>query len=187
MSLMTRYYRWLCSELGVDPKESKIESVCSMMMISPFVSDMWEDQNIVESALYSRREFVRDQDPIAKREFYRAMGECSVLEVIAILIRKMSYMLLGNHLASSNQGALFFELLDNLGLSWINDDAFSRDEDGCREYIEDVMSRFVGREYEENGDDGGLFPLENPPEDMREMSLFQQLDAYLIEKYDALN
>ena len=184
---MIKYYKWLCGELGINPKRQGVESICAMMMVSPFVAHVEEDKNIIESALYSRRNFVRNQKADVKREFYRAMGDCSVLEILVILIRDMSYKLLGNELASSNQGALFFELIDNLGLGWINDEAFSKDEHGCREYIEDILYQFVGRNYAENGDDGGLFPLDNPPDDMREMGLFRQLDAYLIEKYDALN
>lgn len=187
MSLMTKYYQWLCEEMEIDPENSKIESVCAMMMVTPFVAELEEDKNLVESALYSRRNFVRNRSMNDKRNFYRAMGDCSVLEIMAVIVRKMSYMLLGNALASSRQGALFFELIDNLGLGWINDDAFGSDPDSCSEYIEDVLSQFVGRNYAENGEDGGLFPLENPPDDMRKMGLFQQLDAYLIEKYDALN
>lgn len=186
MSLMTRYYHWLCDELQIDPEKSKIESVCALLMVSPFVPQLQEDENLVESALYARRNFVRSQDAAAKREFYRAMGPCSVLEILVVLVNDMSYKLLGNRLASSNQGALFFELMDNLGLGWINDDAFGRDPEACSDYVEDVLSQFVSRNYAENGEDGGLFPLDNPPDDMRKMGLYSQLDAYLIEKYDAL-
>lgn len=187
MSLMAEYYDWLCDKIDFDPARYDMESVCAQLMISPFVANLKEDENLIESALYLRRTFIRGYDTDDKREFYKALGPCSVFEVINILLDQMSYSLLGNPLASSNQGALFLELMDNLGLGWINDKAYSNAPEECTEYIEDVVSAFVNRTYDVDGNNGSLFPLENPRSDMRDLPLYQQLDAYLIERYDALN
>lgn len=187
MSLMTEYYNWLCERMSINPRENGIESVCSMLMVSPFVAVLKDDENLIESALYLRRTFVRGCDQEQKREFYHSLKDCSVLEIMSVLLEKMSYMLLENPLASSDQGALFFELLDNLELGWINDRSFSANPDVCSEYIEDAVSIFVNRDYDDDGQNGGMFPLENPRSDAREMGLYQQMDEYLIERYDMLN
>lgn len=187
MSLMSEYYNWLCDKMAFDPRDFEMESVCSQLMVSPFVATIKEDENLIESALYLRRTFIRGYGTEDKRGFYRSLGPCSVLEVICVLLEKMSYSLLGNPLASSDQGALFLELMDNLGLGWINDRAYSHSPEECTDYIEDVVSTLIGRTYDYDGENGGMFPLENPKSDVRNLGLYQQLDEYLIERYDALN
>lgn len=186
MSALTSYYDYICGRLGFDPAAHRLECVCSSLLVSPFIAVLSDDENQVEQVLYMRREFVRGLSEAEKKAFYRSLGPCSVLEILVIFVEKMRYNLIGNPLASSDPGALFLELLDNLGLSWINDDAFGADPDGCNDAIEDILQTFTYRDYDADGQNGGLFPLDFPKNDVREMSLFRQMESYLIEKYDLL-
>ena len=186
MNPIGSYYNYLCDRIGIDPAECKMECVCSMLIVSPFIAVLKDDENQIEQALYMRREYARDLDPAEKSAFYRAMGPCSVFEILVEMVEKMHYNLIGNPLASSRQGALFFELLDNLELGWINDDAFGENPDACSDYIEDAVRTFVYREYDENGANGGLFPVTLLKNDVTKMSLLRQMEAYLIDRYDAL-
>lgn len=186
MSLISKYYDSLCRDIGVDPEAMGVESICALLMVSPFTAVLEDDENAIESALYIRREYARDMPGADKQEFYRALGPCSVFEIMHILISEMSYKLIGNPLASSDPGVLFLELIDNLDLGWVDDRAFAMDAERCSDYVEDVVSTFVNRDYDFYGQDGGLFPVNETTYDMRKKSLFAQLDTYLIDRYDAL-
>ena len=187
MNALCQYHDWLFDRIGVNPEDHEIECLCGLLLVLPFEAVLKEDGNIIESALYLRRTFIRDYDADEKRRFYQSMGPCSILEMLCVLLEKMSYMLIENPLASSEQGALFFELIDNLELGWINDRSFQQNPEWCNDYIEEAIQTFTYRDYDENGQNGGLFPVEHAPFDMREVGLYQQMDAYLIEKYDLLN
>lgn len=187
MSVMGEYYAQICKRLGVDPDTSGYSALCSLMLVSPFIAVLKSDENEIERALYARREYARKLSTKERTDFYEAMGPCSVLEIIASLVDKLSYNLINNPLASDDPGALFFELMDNLGLTWLNDDAFGRDAEACNGSFEDAMQTFIYREYDENGNDGGLFPVEKAASDMREMSLHRQMEEYLIDRFGALD
>ena len=186
MSLMATYYDYLCGRLGINPCEMGIESVCSLMLVCPFYAVMPDDENQIEQALYMRREYARQLSNEEKTQFYRAVGPCSVFEIVVILVEKLRYNLIGNPLANNQPALLFLELLDNLGVSWVNDRVFAENPGTCSAEIEGALEVFVNREYGPCGEDGGLFPVEKARSDMREMSLHRQMEEYLIDRFDAL-
>ena len=71
----------------------------------------------------------------------------------------------------------FWHLLKNIGLENYSDDVpFTQQE------VDETLDAVIWRTYSPSGD-GGLFPLDNPPTDQREVELWFQLNAYLLERY----
>lgn len=72
----------------------------------------------------------------------------------------------------------FWRLLENLDIARYTDMVCSRYP--CNQEIERVLNRVIYRVYEDDGH-GGLFPLRYPDRDQREVELWYQLSAYLLE------
>jgi hypothetical protein len=66
-------------------------------------------------------------------------------------------------------------LLENIGLDSFTDNRY---EEG---YVDEVVQRVVFRKYARNGH-GGLFPLRHADEDQRDIEIWYQLSAYLLEE-----
>ena len=70
----------------------------------------------------------------------------------------------------------FWDMIRNLGLGDMSDDFYDRD------YVDFVISRFLKREYEPDGD-GGLFKVKNCRYDLRTVEIWYQACWYMNEKY----
>jgi hypothetical protein len=68
----------------------------------------------------------------------------------------------------------FWTMLTNLGLNGLDDDNFDE------ETAEWFVNRFLNREYYPNGE-GGLFVIERPFQDLREVDIWTQVNWYLGE------
>jgi hypothetical protein len=63
-------------------------------------------------------------------------------------------------------------MISNLGLSSLNDTRFDS------RYLNRVVTRFLNREYERNGE-GGLFTVKNCKYDLRTVEIWYQMCWYL--------
>ena len=70
----------------------------------------------------------------------------------------------------------FWNMIDNLGLSDMSDAHFNQP------YVDDVIFRFLNRDYLPNGQ-GGLFTINNCSEDLRNVEIWYQLCWYLNAYY----
>jgi hypothetical protein len=69
-------------------------------------------------------------------------------------------------------GQWFWSMVVNLGLGSMNDAKYDR------RYVEEIILRFLNREYEPDGR-GGLFTVKNCSEDLRDVSIWYQMNWYL--------
>ena len=127
----------------------------------------------------NRREDGRD----LRLEFFEEVGAepddewlhlgCSFLEMLIGLARRASF-------AASEGDTLvwFWTMLTNLGVRDFNDDLYEKDNP--EEEINLMLDEIIWRTYNYDGS-GGLFPLREPVGDQRDVELWYQLCAYLIE------
>ena len=149
------YYRWLVAQ--IDDTAVAVER----MFDKDFVWYVPNDDNRCQDAKDLRAEFydrfgIRWDPPV-----------CNVLEVLVALSRRLAFE------ADGEPCDWFWEMYSNL--------TFAR----CvtiRE-IDEIIDRFVWRTYAPNGE-GGVFPLKTPKEDQREVELWYQMSAYLLERLD---
>lgn len=97
---------------------------------------------------------------------------CSVLEMMIALALRCEDDIMDDPAEGNRIGEWFWEMIVSLGLGSMNDRKFDR----C--YAETVIARFLNREYEPNGR-GGLFTVENPRRDMRNVEIWYQMQWYL--------
>lgn len=106
---------------------------------------------------------------------------CSVLEMMTALCVRCEESIMDGYslkcLSSIDSFTeyLFGLMLENLGLSEMDDCHFDID------YVDERVNRFLDRDYAYNGDDGGLFKLENPPRDLRVVEIWYQMCWYIDE------
>ena len=183
------YHQWLCDRIAIhEPRRYGYRELFLRLMMAPFTALMTEDERRIEDVLYLRRSYARtmEWDDEQRRTFYRSLPHCSVFEIMVVMVEKMSFQLDGNMLADNHPSVLFFEILDNLELGYLNDGAFAEDPDGCLEELERVVKVLVERQYDAYGN-GSFFPVEAPPTDMSKCNIVEQMDVYLIEKYRILD
>ena len=98
-------------------------------------------------------------------------GPCSMLEMmVALAIRCEAFM--DDPTIGDRTAQWFWEMVVSLGLGAMYNRRFDR------KYVEEVVSRFLDRDYEPNGK-GGLFTIRNYDRDLRDMEITHQLYAYL--------
>lgn len=105
---------------------------------------------------------------------------CSVLEVMIAMCDDLETNVMSNDIYGNRFGKWFWMMIENCGLSFLNDAAYTHDADN---YISAVIRRICDRQYEANGD-GSFFPLRQPRADMRHVDLWYQLQWYITENFN---
>lgn len=101
-------------------------------------------------------------------------GPVSVLEVIVAICRRMSF--------DTDEGVdiWFWTLMENLDLRRFSDEVYE-DYVDAPDLVQERVDVFLDRAYSPDGT-GGLFPLHEPDEDQRQVELWYQMSAYLLER-----
>lgn len=102
------------------------------------------------------------------------IGECSMLEMMIALAFKVEEEVTADTLYGDRTGQWFWGMIVSLGLGCMNDKQFDQD------YCESCVNSFLDQRYAPNGK-GGLFTLDNPPEDLRNVDIWCQFMWYLNE------
>ena len=100
---------------------------------------------------------------------------CSVLEMLIALAIRMEQDIMHNSEEGDRTGQWFWEMLSSMGLSTQND----RNYDPA--YVNSCIERFIRREYDADGRNGGIFVLNNPRRDLRYVEIWYQAMWYLVE------
>ena len=97
---------------------------------------------------------------------------CSVLEMLIALAVRCEEHIMGDPEIGNRIGQWFWNMIENLGLGSMTDAEFDK------KYVDRVVSRFLNREYKQNGE-GGLFTVENCRYDLRSIEIWYQMCWYL--------
>lgn len=166
------YFQWLYNQVGetylTDPSKT-YWGMLKQFYTTEFVWFVPNDDNRIEDGKDLRREFVDELELKNVNKEWLSLG-CSMFELLIGLSRRLSFE------AEGEPRDWFWELIKNLGLHRFND---------RRKYpskaVEVALERVIWRTYDYNGL-GGLFPLKNAHEDQRDVELWYQLCAYVLEK-----
>lgn len=102
----------------------------------------------------------------------RICGPCSVLEMMIALAIRCEETIMDDENFGDRTDQWFWEMMKNLGLGHMDDDEFDE------EYVSDVITRFLNRDYEPDGR-GGLFFVRNCDIDLRDVEIWIQMLWYL--------
>ena len=166
------YFTWLYSQVGpVRHRHSSTTywTLLRQLYTKEFVWIIPNDDNRVEDGKDLRYEFldakrIEDVDPE-----WMLLG-CSMFEMMIALSRIMSFE------ADGKPSNWFWEMMANLNLDRYNDEAGIPEQK-----VDSILDRVIWRTFRQNGH-GGLFPLNKANEDQREIEIWRQLSAYILER-----
>ena len=131
------------------------------------------DQNRAENGVGLKYSFAMTQgyEDEAEEVLDILDAPCSVFEMmVALSIQAEDIM--DNPTVGDRTGQWFWTMIANLGLGSMRDDKFNK------VYVDEVITRFLNREYEPNGK-GGLFVIRNCEYDLRDIEIWVQMLWYI--------
>lgn len=169
------YFKWLYSQVCNSRFKNPARTYWSLLRrlyVKEFVWSVANDDNRVEDGRDLRFEFMESHGIENDVDVdWLGLG-CSMLEMLIGLSRRLSFE------DDGEPREWFWRLLENVDLARYTD--MICDRYTCHEEIDRVLDRVIFREYDADGR-GGLFPLNHARRDQRDVELWYQLSAYLIE------
>lgn len=165
------YFTWLYSQVDdpniANPSRTywKLFRVLHHTEFIPFIP---HDENRVEDGKELRYEFVNNSGLSRVDVGWLRLG-CSMFELFVGLSRRLAFE------GDGEPSRWFWQIMNNTHLSKYTD---RRKFDSAN--VEDKLQRIIHRNYEPDGE-GGIFPLIRPQEDQRDVEIWYQAQAYLIE------
>lgn len=98
--------------------------------------------------------------------------DVSVLEMMIALAIRIEEDIMDNAEIGDRTNQWFWIMIVNLGLGDMMDDRYNA------QHVDEVLNRFMDREYESNGK-GGLFYIRNSKRDIRNLEIWYQMCEYL--------
>lgn len=171
------YARWLWKTFGFHSGYSRL---FDFLYDTEFTWVLEMDENRAINGVYLRDRFCYETGemlPDGWRDW-----PCSVLEMLGSLALTMEESFLYNPADDTGPSVWFWEMLDNCRLSEYDDMLIDEDRSWANASMREIMSVILNREYGPSGE-GGLFPLKNPEEDQRNVEIWNQMNAYVIENW----
>lgn len=166
------YFRWLYDQVAdsrVDIPSRSYWRLLKLLYTKEFVWFVPNDDNRIEDGKDLRYEFADQERLEIVDRGWMQMG-CSFLELLVALSRRLSFE------ADGEPREWFWHMLENIDLHLYNDQQALPFQD-----IDEILDQVIWRTYKHNGV-GGLFPLEGPCQDQRDIELWYQLSAYILER-----
>ena len=170
------YLTWLYSQLGSVKLKNHSRTYWSLLRqlyTKEFVWLIPNDDNRVEDGNDLRYEFVDEQRIANVDRNWMGLG-CSVLEMMVALSRALSFE------AEGEPRVWFWHMIENLELSMMTDAVYKSSPDLVAAEVDEKLNVLIWRTYAPDGS-GGLFPLKHPNYNQRDVELWYQLNAYLLE------
>lgn len=166
------YLGWLYSQINsvkITNPARTYWSLFRQLFKKPFIWLIPNDDNRVEDGRDLRLEFAKQEDVMLDQDWFEMT--CSVLEMLIALARRLCFE------DGNDVQGWFWELLENMDLVF-TDDEYTED---VQQGIDQALDRLIWRLYLPDGR-GGLFPLDRPTRDQREVEIWYQLNEYLMER-----
>ena len=172
MSIKARYIRWMMDKVGLDPCYRPLcLYLTNSVEFEPYVGN---DDNRAADGIDLRYKFESETG------FYPEWLDdkpCSIFEMMVALAIRCDEDVMYDPELGNRVDLWFWEMFTTLGL-----EEFEGDElDYYR--IDDIFDTFNGRKYDFDGRNGGMFIVENAPEDLRRVELWYQMMWWLNERH----
>ena len=166
------YFEWMIRKINASkfPKELSYRKLLTFLHSVEFIWIIPLDENRASDGVDLRYRFAYENPDFYDAEDYIS-GPCSILEMmVALSIRCEDFM--DDPEIGDRTSQWFWDMIANLGLSSMIDKNFDQ------EYAEEVVLRFLNREYAPDGT-GGLFNVRHCSCDVRDVEIWKQLCWYL--------
>lgn len=171
-SIKNEYFEWLYNYVckGRAHNSVSYRELFKLLHRIEFTFSIPNDVNRAKDGVDLRYRFALDKDD--DRIMDVLDGPCSVLEMILALAIRCEESIMDDPKYGDRTGQWFWNMLRNLGISYMTDDVFNK------EYAEEAIYIFLDRTYAPDGK-GGLFYIRNCDEDLRDIEIWSQLCWYL--------
>lgn len=170
--IIDEYFEYLCQLIDAKRFARNVSYRKLLMRLhdTEFTWFVPYDDNRADDGIQLRRRFALIRNDITLANYIT--GPCSVLEMMVALAVRCEETIMDDALLGNRTGQWFWDMVHNLGLSPMTDSRFDKN------IVDDVIARFLNRDYEPNGK-GGLFTVEHCERDMRTVEIWCQLSWYL--------
>lgn len=168
-----QYLTWLYEQVCLNPDKAlrrKHWSLMRQIYIKEFIWLIPNDDNRVDDGRDLRHEFLYDYEIDDVDPYWLNLG-CSMLEMLVALSRRMAFE------TDGEPHIWFWHMIEVLNLEQYNDKKY---DDNAEEIINETIDSVIWRTYGADGG-GSLFPLQHPSTDQRQVELWYQFSAYLLE------
>lgn len=161
------YFNWLCAKV-TSPYVNNYIDLLQILHRTEFVWVIPGDKNRKEDGVELRDYFLNetgyDKDSLWFNEL------CSIFEVLVAFAQRAAFQI------EYSVSDWFWKFMENLNLN-----EYRQISDTDLPVIEDILYVFIWRTYDFNGN-GGLFPLDEPEQDQRQVEIWYQFCAWVAEK-----
>lgn len=179
MRLEDNYFEWLYQQVASINIQNPAQTYWSLLREFHGKEFVWivpNDDNRVEDGRDLRYQFLNEIHGYERHQVdpeWIGLG-CSFLEMLIGVARRLAFEIDGE------VSEWFWHLIENIGLTECNDSWYN-DHNNPHRRIAKTMNKVIWRRYQSTGE-GGLFPLQNPDTDQREVEIWVQLNLYIMER-----
>lgn len=165
------YFNWLYAKVvhveGINTPSNNYYTLLQTLHSIEFVWLVSGDDNRAADGLDLRHEFINQLRVYPPEPWMDA--PCSVLEMFIAFSRTAAFD------TEPAAHEWIWTILQNLNLDELSDSSL-----GVSETTKEIIDRFIWRTYDPDGY-GGMFPLNDPHHDQRELEIYSQFCEWLIE------
>lgn len=179
--LKEEYYQWMytliCNDTAKGPTFHKLMRYLQEIIFIPTIP---EDINRTVAGVDFRYRFGYENEYsryYIQSNLVDPIGDCRIFEMMVSLAFTIEEHIMDDCEYGDRTGQWFWNMIVSLGLGSMDDSNFSQ------QYVDEVIDRFIYREYCPNGK-GGLFTLYNTTDDLRQIPIWEQAMWYLNENFD---
>lgn len=166
-SIDEAYFNWLCAKVLM-PGDTNYQDLLRILHQTEFSWLITGDKNRTEDGVELRYHFLTQTGWKKDQAWYEI--PCSVFEILISFADRASFQ------TDTPVLDWFWVFISNLRL-----DDFRQVSVVDLSEIDDILYNFIWRTYDEHGR-GGLFPLDEPKEDQRQVEIWYQFCAWVDEK-----
>ena len=174
--IKNEYFNWMCELVCGDRYAVTISYRKLLMRLhdTEFTYLIERDSNRANDGMQLRYRFAISQGYKNSSDAIVNLldGPCSVLEMMLALAIRCEETIMDDPNYGDRTAQWFWGMIGSLGLRCMTDEHFDE------KYVESVVFRFLDRKYCSNGE-GGLFIIDDPPRDLRDVEIWNQLSWYL--------
>lgn len=171
------YFNWMYELVCGDSNYTKLsyKKLFKFLHNTEFIYFVEYDDNRAQDGIDFRYHFGYENGYSEEEiEMYLGNEPCSVLEMMVAMAFRGEEQIMDDYNYGNRTGQWFWNMLANLDLINMSDLRFDINR------AENIIYRFLNREYEPDGS-GGLFTIENTEYDLRYVDIWTQFMWYLDE------
>jgi hypothetical protein len=178
VELNNEYFEWMC-QLVNSGRRSPYKKLLRHLHGIIFNYTIPMDGNRADDGIDLRYRFgFENQYPEPMIAEFLDDRPCSILEMMAALAFRCEEHIMSDPDEGDRTGLWFWSMIRSLGLDEMTDSKFNP------AYVNSIIFKFMNHDYERNGS-GGLFTINDRPEDMRTVEIWTQMNWYLTSTHPA--